>query len=414
MADLNEAHDAKKRASLRETRSTFFPSKGQYPEHWMSPWQLARKAQMEQAARRINRAGQWNHSSPESQESGSVYSRNTSGTPKTNSIFDQTQKATDEPTGTAWIIETKPAIDHYRSLVSRTHQPARVTSHRSSGSWKGWMTSEVSKLEGPDDYNVGIQFPQDLPGMRGIGHVREDAQHDTTPESEQKRSFSGAKQAMEVVRKISGLRLPKANEAKHGEPREARGTSSGTGSQERAAMQKIRAMVPALRIPQDENKRIGSETSTTAAPPKEPAQKLSEPRLPLLTAPESPMTPFTKFMATDTSPLAGYELRERSGNKSNANHSTEREARLRRMKSSILASNKPRPQGPNQYPWLQRYRDSHFTEEFSPVDTNRYRKTSEVGFEDDRNKENTPDSYDGSDDLERFPTTDPRAELAFV
>ena len=183
IADLNEREETRKKQAkqLREVKSAFFPPSSEYQtRRSVSPYRQAlRSANMERELSRVQEEHQEEgppkfklplYSTKHNQSSvgtHSAYSRTTGG----NSGFESTfsldhSQSTGEP-GTAFIITKSP------NRPTTPQVPRATTSSQSSGEMRGWMASEVAKLEKFSSENIKIHEDY-LP--RESRHHKESAQ----------------------------------------------------------------------------------------------------------------------------------------------------------------------------------------------------------------------------------------------
>lgn len=183
IADLNEKEEMRRKQTkqLREVKSAFFPPSSEYQtRRSVSPYRQAlRSSNMERGLTGVQEehheegppkfklplySAKRNESSVGTH---SAYSRTTGG----NSGFESTfsldhSQSTGEP-GTAFIITKSPN----RPTTPRV--PRTTTSSRSSGEMRGWMASEVAKLENFSNEDIKIHGDY-LP--RQSRHHKESAQ----------------------------------------------------------------------------------------------------------------------------------------------------------------------------------------------------------------------------------------------
>ena len=282
-----------------------------------------------------------------SDESLSVYSRNTTGTP----LGGRGTRSSEEH-GTAYIVDTKPMVHKYQNIVSRAKD--RSASGKSTGSWKGWMASEMSKLAANEETERQLQAPTWK--YKGFGHVREEAQADQEDTSIGGRKTSGAKQMFDFARKLSGKYAGKRNgsgqlssaESTECQPPAAVADKASQELTPPRVSKRRHGFARALNTQSNENQRPATALSVRTVGPGQGLSSIEE----------SPLTPFSKFMATDNSPPLESPLFSRPATSMNTRRSPEREMRLRRMQSSLPSSGRGGKQQSCQYPWLQQYRDS--------------------------------------------------------
>jgi len=187
IAKHNESLGRAKKRDLREVKSAFFPSTTYFQKNHLSPYRRAIRTSLEEEAsneRLHSREPSLNDPTPHQQKlavpfessiSPSVYSRSGNGTPKLREASAGTAKSGyDGELGMATIIET----DQPHSMAPTTPTPSthrKVSTATSSGSWKGWMASEIALL---DKYKKQDPEPQAGGRVTPANHRRERAQID--------------------------------------------------------------------------------------------------------------------------------------------------------------------------------------------------------------------------------------------
>ena len=172
IAERNESLGRSNQRELREVKSAFFPSTTYFQKSHLShlsPYRRAIQSSLEEESSGegvgFRKSSHNDHPPPqqklpvpvESSISPSVYSRSGNGTPKLRAASAATSGSErGEHLGTATIIETSQPF----SVAPTTPTPAahrKVSTARSSGSWKGWMASEIASLERSTKLNAQAQ-----------------------------------------------------------------------------------------------------------------------------------------------------------------------------------------------------------------------------------------------------------------